>query len=332
MSTATRIGSLVGRFTLRMVTLLLAASVVAFVLVSLSPIDPVQQYVLSSGGGASQEQRDALAEYWGLSEPPVQQYLHWLGAVLQGNLGDSMLYRQPVATIIAERFLNTLALMAASWLLAGLIGYGLGCLMGIRRDRPVDRVLKRVCLVLASVPTYWLGIVFLLVFAVQLAWFPVGFSSPIGMADHDVSLWQRLHHLVLPALTLSFISFANVALHTRQKMVDVLESDFVLFARARGDGTGTILRRHGLRNTLLPAVTLQFASFGELFGGSILAESVFSYPGLGAAVSAAGLNSDVPLLLGITLFSTLFVFTGNQTANLVYTIVDPRIRQEALHG
>ena len=123
------------------------------------------------------------------------------------------------------------------------------------------------------------------------------------------------------------MSFSNIALHTRQKMIDVMNSAYVLFARARGECGWTLFVRHGLRNTLLPALTLQFASFAELFGGSVLAENVFSYPGLGSVVSAAGLNSDVPLLLGITLFSTLFVCVGNMVANLLYSIIDPQIRE-----
>jgi peptide/nickel transport system permease protein len=149
----------------------------------------------------------------------------------------------------------------------------------------------------------------------------------IGILSEDVTLGQRLYHLALPAFTLSLMAFANIALHTRQKLVDVLSSEYVLFARARGEGKWTILRRHGLRNVLLPALTLQFASFAELFGGSVMAENVFSYPGLGSAVSAAGLNSDVPLLLGITLFSALFVSVGNLVANLLYGVVDPQIRE-----
>lgn len=327
-----RIGRLILRRAVRLATLLLAASIVAFVLMSLSPIDPVQQYVLSSGGGASEAQREVLAEHWGLGEPPLRRYLAWLSALLSGDLGTSLFYRVPVSHVIGQRFLNTFALMATSWVFAGVIGYGLGALMGIYRDSFLDRHLKRLCLTLYSTPTFWLGMMMLMVFAVWLGWFPIGFSSPIGMVDADVTIGQRLHHLVLPALTLSFVSFATVALHTRQKFIDVMASDYVLFARARGEGTGTILRRHGVRNTLLPMVTLQFASFGELFGGSILAENVFSSPGLGSAVTVAGLNSDLPLLLGITLFSTLFVFTGNATANLIYEIVDPRITQEAQHA
>lgn len=331
MGRSAQVAALIGRYSLRIITLLLAASIVAFVLMSLSPIDPVQQYVLSSGQGASMEQREALAEYWGVGEPPLKRYLAWLSALLHGDLGTSLFYRMPVSQVIGQRFLNTFALMATSWVFAGVIGYSLGAIMGMRRDRWLDRILKRTCLALYSTPTFWLGMMMLMLFAVWLGWFPIGFSTPIGVLTSDVSVWQRLHHLVLPALTLSFVSFAAVALHTRQKFVDVMESDYVLFARARGDSAGSILRRHGIRNTLLPVVTLQFASFGELFGGSILAENVFSYPGLGSAITVAGLNSDLPLLLGITLFSTLFVFTGNMTANALYQFVDPRIRQERSH-
>lgn len=326
-----RAGAMTGKYLFRVATLLLASSVMAFILVSLSPVDPVQQYVLGAGN-VSMEQREAIAEYWGLNAPPVERYLNWLSALLCGDMGTSVLYRQPVSQVIGERFVNTLALMMTSWVLSGLIGFGLGCLMGLRKGKWLDRILKRICLILCSVPTFWLGLVFLLVFSVWLGWFPVGLSSPIGVMNSEVSLWQRLYHLALPALTLAFISFANVALHTRQKLVDVLESDYVLFARARGESTWTIMKRHGFRNILLPAVTLQFASFAELFGGSVLAENVFSYPGLGSAVAAAGLNSDVPLLLGITLFSVLFVFTGNFIANIIYGAVDPRIREERPHG
>lgn len=245
-------------------------------------------------------------------------------------MGESSLFRRPVADIIAERFVNSLALMACAWVLAGLLGFALGCVMGMYEGRWPDRMIKRICYLLSSVPTFWLGLVFLLLFAVWLKWFPIGFSSPIGTLSGQVTLWQRLHHLALPAFTLSLTSFANIALHTRQKLIDVLHSEYVLFARARGEGTWTVLRRHGLRNILLPALTLQFASFAELFGGSVLAENVFSYPGLGSAVSAAGLSGDVPLLLGVTLFSALFVCVGNMIANLLYGVVDPQIREVRL--
>ena len=326
MRTSSRIARLFIENILKMVLLLFAVSIIAFVLVNFSPVDPVQQYVIGVGG-VSPEQRLQLEEYWGVNDPPVERYMNWLSALMHGDFGTSLLYRRPVIDIIGERFVNSFALMLCAWLFSGIIGFILGCVMGMKKDGIVDRMIKKICYILSSVPTFWLGLIFLLVFAVELKWFPLGFSTPIGMLDEDVTIWQRLHHLFLPALTLSLMSFANIALHTRQKLIDVLESEYVLFARARGESEFSILRRHGLRNIILPALTLQFASFAELFGGSVIAENVFSYPGLGSAVAAAGLNSDVPLLLGITLFSTLFVAVGNMIANTLYGVIDPQIRE-----
>lgn len=326
MRTSSRIARLFIENILKMVLLLFAVSIIAFALVNFSPVDPVQQYVIGVGG-VSPEQRLQLEEYWGVNDPPVERYMNWLSALMHGDFGTSLLYRRPVIDIIGERFVNSFALMLCAWLFSGIIGFILGCVMGMKKDGIVDRMVKKICYILSSVPTFWLGLIFLLVFAVELKWFPLGFSTPIGMLDEDVTIWQRLHHLFLPALTLSLMSFANIALHTRQKLIDVLESEYVLFARARGESEFSILRRHGLRNIILPALTLQFASFAELFGGSVIAENVFSYPGLGSAVAAAGLNSDVPLLLGITLFSTLFVAVGNMIANTLYGVIDPQIRE-----
>lgn len=312
---------------IRIISLLLAVSIIAFALVCASPIDPVGQYIMSLGTAVSAEQRAELEDYWGVNDPPVQRYMNWLSNMLRGDLGESAIYRRPVMDIIAERFANSLALMICSWAMAGILGFALGCLMGMFQNQWPDKILKKICYLLSSVPTFWLGLLFLLTFSVRLKWFPVGFSSPIGMLASEVTLWDKLHHLFLPAVTLSFMSFSNIALHTRQKLIDVLNSEYVLFARARGEGNWSILRRHGLRNILLPALTLQFASFAELFGGSVMAENVFSYPGLGSAVSAAGLRCDVPLLLGVTLFSALFVSIGNMIANILYGIVDPQIRE-----
>lgn len=322
-----RLARILVTYGVRIISLLLAVSIISFTLVSASPVDPVQQYIIGLGTAVSPEQRAEIEDYWGVNEPPVERYFSWLSELVRGNLGESAIYRRPVADIIGERFLNSLALMLCAWVLSGLIGFFLGCVMGMYRDRWPDKILKSICYILSSVPTFWLGLVFLLVFSVWLRWFPIGFSSPVGVLSHDVTIWHKIYHLILPAFTLSLMSFANIALHTRQKLVDVLNSEYVLFARARGEGPWTILRRHGLRNIVLPALTLQFASFAELFSGSVMAENVFSYPGLGSAVSAAGQNSDVPLLLGVTLFSALFVCVGNMIANLLYGIVDPQLRE-----
>lgn len=310
---------------LKIITILTAVSIFSFLLVKASPIDPVKQYLMGLGTAMSMEQRAKIEDYWGVDEPPVEQYLSWVREILQGNLGESSIYRRPVVDIIGERFMNSLVLMISAWILSGILGFLLGIVMGKCQDRWPDRILRYLCYIFSSLPTFWLGLLLLLIFSVWLGWFPIGFSSPIGLVGDKVTIGQKIYHLILPAFTLSLISFGNIALSTRQKLIDVMNSEYVLFARARGEGEWQILWYHGLRNTILPAITLQFTSFAELFGGSVLAENVFSYPGLGSAVSAAGLQSDLSLLLGITLFSTLFVCVGNTFADLILKRIDPKI-------
>ncbi|HZG56320.1 ABC transporter permease [Paenibacillus sp.] len=317
------------RKSIRAVTLLAAVCFLSFLLAKHSPIDPIQAYVGADMLRVSPEQRAQIEAYWGLDEPTHVQFRNWLAALASGDLGTSMIYRQPVADVIGERFANSLALMAAAWAMSGALGFALGVVAAMKRNTWIDRLARWYCYLLVSTPTFWLGLLMLVVFAVWLPWFPIGMGVPAGVLADEVTLGDRIRHLALPAVTLGVIGVANVALHTRQKLIDVLDSDYVLFARARGERGMTLLRRHGLRNIAIPAVTLQFASFSELFGGAVLAEQVFSYPGLGQATVSAGLRGDVPLLLGLVLFSALFVFAGNLIADLLYRIVDPRIREGA---
>ncbi|MDR2359954.1 MAG: ABC transporter permease [Oscillospiraceae bacterium] len=314
----------VGIYLLRGVSLLLASTIIAFFLSSIAPQDdPIHAYI-QANPGVSAENVARMEEYWGLNQPPVARYVTWLKNILSGDMGYSTSNRRPVAEVIGVRFRASIALMMAAWIFSGILGFGVGCIMGRFAGRLIDRVLKRVCLVMCSIPTFWIGIVFLVFFSVTLGWFPFGLSMPIGANPDEVSIWQRLHHLVLPALTVSFLSFANLALVTREKLADVMESGYILFAKARGEKW--ILRRHALRNILIPAVTMQFGSFSELFGGSVIAENIFSYPGLGSALTASG-KTDLPLFLGITLFSVLFVFCGNMIANILYSFIDPRVKR-----
>lgn len=310
----------------RMLLLLAGVSIFTFFLIVSSPIDPIDAYV-GSESNISQEQKDNVAEHWGLNKPPVERYFSWLSNILHGDMGKSITYQKPVTQILHERFIASLALMAVAWVLSGLLGFLLGVISGAKQGSIIDKCIETFCFVLSSTPTFWIGLLFLMIFSIKLGWFPVGLSVPIGKMSSDVTIWERIHHLILPALTLSITGVASIALHTRQKIIDVLKSDYILFARARGESNWKLIIRHGLRNIAIPAVTLQFASFSELFGGSVLAENVFSYPGLGSAASAAGLKGDVPLLLGVAMFSVLFVFFGNLIANLLYGILDPQIRE-----
>jgi len=308
--------------------LLITVSIVTFTLVSMSPIDPLQANVGQAALGAmSQEQKAKLEEYWGVNVPPVRRYLNWAGGFVRGDMGISLLYRQPVSQVIGVKLSNSLFLMVFAWLISGILGLVLGILAGVFRGTWVDRIIKGYSLLISSTPVFWLALLLLLVFAVWLKVLPIGLSVPIGVESAGVTFLDRLRHAVLPAVTLSITGVAGVTLHTREKMIDVMESDYMLFARARGESTWSMVKKHGLRNILLPAMTLQFASVSEIIGGSVLVEQVFSYPGLGQAAVTAGTGSDVPLLLGITIVTAAIVFFGNFIADILYGVIDPRMRK-----
>lgn len=313
---------------IRMAVLLALVSMAAFFLVEMSPLDPLQTNVGQAAlGSMSSEQIQKLREYWGVGVPATKRFLSWAGDFIRGDMGVSLLYRQPVSHVIGVKLMNSLWLMASAWILSGVVGLGLGIAAGVKKGRMTDKVISAYALITASTPAFWLALVLLMVFAVWLKLLPIGLSVPIGVEASGVTVGDRIVHAILPAVTLSITEISNIAMHTREKMIEVMESDYVLFARARGESTGSIVWRHGIRNIILPAMTLQFASVSEIFGGSVLVEQVFSYPGLGQAAVTAGLGGDVPLLLGITVISAAIVFAGNLMANLLYGVLDPRIRR-----
>ena len=313
----------------RIALLLLGVSLTAFLLMDASPLDPLQTNVGQAAlGSMSPEQIARLEEYWGVGAPAAERYLNWLGGALRGDFGVSLLYRRPVLEVMGQRLANSLWLLVSAWLLSGALGLALGVAAGANRGRWPDRLVRGYCLAASSTPAFWLALLLLIIFSVWLKVLPIGLSVPIGA--EAATLAQRLRHALLPALTLSVTGAAGIALHTREKVADVLDSDYILFARARGEVH--ILRRHLPRNVALPAITLQFTSIGEVVGGSVLVEQVFSYPGLGQAAVAAGLGGDMPLLLGATVATAAMVFGGNLTADLLYGVVDPRIRRGAARG
>lgn len=315
-----------GKKLLRLVSLLLVVCFVSFMLIQYSPIDPVRAYIGEMT--VSAEHKAILEEYWGVNTPPQEKFLNWAGNILRGDFGISLIYRMPVIDVIKERSAASFTLMAASWLISGILGFTLGIIAGIKKGTWIDRAIKTYCYTLAATPTFWLALVLLMVFSVYLGWFPIGLGVPIGVTAGNVTLLDKVQHLILPAITLSLLGVAQIAMFTREKLIEVMSSDYVLFAKARGEKELDLVLRHGIRNVALPAITLQFLGFSELFGGAVLVEQVFSYPGIGQAAVAAGLRSDVPLLLGIVIISALFVFFGNLIADIIYEFVDPRIKQQ----
>lgn len=316
----------------RLVLLLASVAILSFVLVSFSPVDPIDAYLGPAVLKVSPEQREVIAKRWGLDKPPVERFAKWAGNLVRGDFGISTIFNESVLSVIAKRFATSFWLMLLAWSLSGVLGFLLGIFAGAYESSFLDKCIGVYAYTMASTPTFWVGMVLLTAFSIHLGWTPVCCAGPIGMEPDQVGLLTRIHHLLLPAITLSLIGVAQIALHTREKTVDAMHSEYAVFATAQGESRLGIAFRRALRNVALPAVTLQFASLGELFGGAVLAEQVFAYPGLGQATVEAGFRGDVPLLLGIVIFSTVFVFVGNTTADLIYLLVDPRMRKSHATG
>ena len=320
------IGEFLTKKVLKLITLLVALCIITFVLMELSPIDPVTAYVGASTK-VSAEQRQLIAEHWGLNQPPIIRFWSWFKSIISGDWGTSMIYRRPVLEVIGQKFMSSIWLMGISWILSGIIGFILGIISGIKEGKLIDKIIRGYCYIIMSTPTFWLGILFIILFSVKLGWFPVALSVPIGVLSENVGFAERMQHIILPALTLSIISISSICMNTRQKVIEIMESDYILFAKARGESQISIIFNHVLKNVSLPAITLQFLSFSELFGGTIFVEQVFSYPGLGQATVSAGLKGDLPLLMGIAIISLVFVYSGNIIADLLYRVIDPRIKE-----
>ena len=319
-----KLAKFIGFKAIRLLILLIVIATISFIMIQLSPIDPVRAYL--GQRIVSEEQLAIIGHYWGTDLSLGERVLGWLQTLATGSMGFSLIYRVPVTEVIISKFTSSLILMLSSWVISGFVGFGLGVLAGAKEGTWIDKVIKTYCYILQSSPTFWIGLVLLMFFSVYLGWFPIGLSVPIGQLSDTVTIWEWLDRLILPAITLSIVGIASITMYTRDKLINVKKSDYFLFAQARGESFWGIIKNHGIRNILLPAISIQFLSFNELFCGTILVEQVFAYPGIGQATVAAGLRSDVPLLLGIVIVSTIFVFVGNMLADIIYKYVDPRLR------
>ncbi|HCB1916161.1 TPA: ABC transporter permease [Citrobacter braakii] len=322
--------SVVGHF-LRLIVLLVLVAAGTFMLLSFSPVDPIRAYIGNDLLHVPPEQYARIAARWGLDQPLWERFGHWFIRVLQGDLGYSMLFNAPVASVIKERFATSFALLGGAWLLSGILGTAMGFVAGRYLNRWPDKAICRLSYLLSSLPTFWIGMLLLALFAVRWPVFPVCCAWEPGNSGDMATLAERLRHLVLPVCALSLLGLGQITLHTRESIASVMRSDFVRFARSQGDKGWSLLRHQVLRHAITPALCLQFASLGELLGGALLAEKVFAYPGLGQATIDAGLRGDLPLLMGIVLFSTILVFIGNSLSTwLVHVLNRALERPDAL--
>lgn len=306
--------------------LILAVSFISFLLLDLSPIDPIASFARARSVGLSPEAKQELIKVWGLGQPLIARYFSWLLNLFRGDLGISNIYGRNVIDIIGEGFSRSILLMAIAWIFQGIIGIWLGIVAGANQGKIKDKIIKAYAIIFASTPSFWVGILLIIVFSLKLKLFPSSMGSPVGVLMEDITLADSLKHLVLPALTLVLVGVSNLILHTRSKVIDILNSDYVLYAKARGMKKGEILNKFAFKNLILPGLSLLFASFSELFSGTVLVENVFNYPGIGGLTVEAGLRGDAPLLLGLVLFSTIFVYVGNRICDLLYLVIDPRLR------
>ena len=307
------------------VPLLLLISIIGFGIIQLTG-DPLAAYTMETA--LSREDIARLRAYYGLDQPVYVQYLNWLGNLARGDWGTSYVAHRPVLDLILQRLPNTLMLVAAAYTLILTVSIVLGIYTAIRQYSWVDHLVTGLAFVGISIPSFWLGLVLLVVFAVStrnlgLPYFPAG-----GMYDLRVgpTVPQVLWHLVLPAVTLATVVTANYIRYIRASMLEVLHNDYVRTARAKGLHNGVVLRRHAFRNAAIPLVTLIGLDLPRFLSGSLVVEAIFAWPGLGRLFWEHAERTDIPVLMAIMMLTAAMVVFFNLLADVAYAFLDPRIR------
>ena len=300
------------------VVVLALVAVLVFALTRLASGDPV---ALLLGDQATASDIAKARTQYGLDKPIPTQFVLWIGELLQGNLGQSLFLQRPVAQALLERAEPTLFLALFAVAIAALIGIPAGMAAAIWRGSAADQAVSSVAMLGASVPSFWLGLILIQLFAVKLGWFPAS-----GYGDPSAGLGDRLQHLMLPALVLGVLNSALIIRFTRASMLDILGEDYVRTARAKGVQEHTVRDRFVLRNALLPVVTTIGLQLGLLISGAVLTETVFAFSGIGRFLSQAIFSRDFPVLQGFILFIAVLYAIINLIVDLSYSIIDPRVR------
>jgi peptide/nickel transport system permease protein len=293
-------------------------TVVTFLLVSLAP----GGFVIESATGMSAEDLARIRSNLGLDLPLHVQYLRWATGLVRGDLGRSLVDGQPVLPMIGERLPNTLELAGVALIVAVGLGVLLGIVCAIRAYSWYDNPISAVSFVGLAMPTFWLGILLILLFSVQLKWLPSSGLASVG-AGGDVA--DRLKHLVMPAIVLALSSMPQILRFTRSSMLEVLGQDYVRSARSKGLRERLVLSRHALRNALIPVVTLVGLQLPRLVGGAVVTESVFGWPGIGRLAVTSAFRRDFPVVLGITIVVSMAVVVSTLLVDLLYAALNPRI-------
>lgn len=299
------------------IIVLIGVTIITFILLHLLPGNPVRAIL---GTRASAIDIKQLTDQLGLNKPLYVQYFVWVSNLLHGNLGFSYKLDQPVASLLAQRIPKTLFLVGASLILAVLLAVPLGMLQAVRRNKPDDYVLTGLSFIFYSMPSFWLGILLIVLFSATLGWFPS--EAP----QDQFSVFSQLNGMVLPVATLTLVTLAFFSRYTRSSMLEQTIQDYVRTARAKGVSRRAVLFRHVLRNALIPVITLLGLSLGGILSGAVVTEDVFNYPGMGLLFYQAAVSDDFPVLLGVTVVVALATVLGNLVADILYAVTDPRIR------
>lgn len=304
---------------------LLGITMLTFAIQRAAPGDPVRTFTYAEPD-ISQEEVARLRSQLGLDKPLPVQYLLWLGRIARLDMGRSYATHRPVTEMMGERIVNTLILSLTALLIALPVGIILGVYSAFKQGTIGDNIGRVFAVLGNTVPHFWLGLLFILVFAVHLRWFPSSGASTLGRQGFD--LLDRLWHLFLPAIVLATGGIANYSRYMRTETLEIIRQDYIRTAYAKGLVPWVVLYRHALRNAFIPLVTILGGSLASLFSGALVIENVFSWPGMGRLGYDAVLQRDYPVLMGLIVISSVLVILGYLLADIAYAIVDPRIRHE----
>ncbi|MBO05386.1 MAG: ABC transporter permease [Chloroflexi bacterium] len=307
---------IIRRFVFALVSIVLATLAVFFI--SRAAGDPLLLYA-NSGYGLTVEAEEALRARLALDKPVIVQYSLWLGRAVRGDMGETILDRKPVSRVVTQRLPATIHLGFVAFFLSFGVGIPLGVLSAVKRGSAWDYIGRFFALLGQAVPQFWLGLVLILIFAVQLRWFPAGLK---GDSVLDIQ------HLILPTITLAWGGFAFYMRITRTSMLEVLDSEYVRLARAKGVSNGWVIWKHAFKNALIQPLTGMTLAIVGLLNGAVLVETIFAWPGMGQMAITAVNNNDFPLLQGIVFFFTVLIVASTFLADLLYAYIDPRIRYD----
>lgn len=304
-----------------LIPVLLGGSSVVFILIQIAPGDPIDVLM---GVYSSPEARAALREAYGLNDPAYVQYFRWLGHIVQGDWGISIQQHVPVLPLVIEKFWITLLLTGAAGLFAVIVGVGAGIVSAVKQNTWIDRAILMLSVFALSMPAYWLGLLFIFIFSVQLGWLPTG-----GMRSFiaEKTTLDVIEHMIMPGIVAGLTPAAIIARVARTAMLEVMRLDFMTALRAKGLSEGAVILQHALRNALPTIVSMTGLQIGYLIlGAALFVEIIFSWPGLGLEIYKSVVGRDMPMMLGLVLFSTVVFVVLNLLVDVTYRVINPRVR------